>query len=180
MLDEIKDVINQLDEKESKSLLLQFFLRMQTVEERKGYSEEQFFLDIKNTYNELLEYKKNQARAELAQFYTTHIVFGDSSAGSLKLALKELGLNEQERIINLSDLFSIGPIGNLHDSQGVANRFEWLRKHINIDEEVLLHYENQFKQTIETSNKRQVTTRLLSGLETTRMNKQGYDLFSIY
>lgn len=149
LFNEIKDTINHLDEKELKSLLLQLNLRMQTVEERKGYSEQQFFVDIKKIFNDLLEYKKNQASVkQQTQFHTTHIVFGDSPAGSLKIALKELGLNQQEKIITFSDLFSIGPILNLHDSQGVTNRYEWLRTHINIDDEVLFNYEGQFKQTI--------------------------------
>ncbi|MEO4052775.1 DUF1835 domain-containing protein [Solibacillus sp. CAU 1738] len=149
MFNEIKNTINNLDEKELKSLLLQFFLRMQTVEERKGYSEQQFFSDIKNTYNGLLVYKKNQASVEQqTQFHSTHIVFGDSPTGSLKIALKELALNQQEKIITFSDLFSIGSIWNLHDSQGVTNRYEWLSTHINIDDEVLFNYEENFKQTI--------------------------------
>lgn len=149
LFNEIKDTINHLDEKELKSLLLQFVLRMQTVEERKGYSEQQFFLDIKKLYNDLLEYKKYQASVEQqTQFHTTHIVFGDSTTGSLKMALKKLDLNQQEKIITFSDLFSIGPIWNLHDLQGVTNRYEWLRTHINIDEEVLFNYEDNFKQTI--------------------------------
>ena len=148
LFDEIKDTINHLDEEELKSLLLQFFLRMQIVEERKGYSEQQFFLDVKNTYNNLLEYQKNKANIQHSQYDTTHIVFRDSPTGSLKIALKDLGLNQQEKIINFSDLFSIGPIWNLHDPQGIANRYEWLRTHINIDDEVLFNYEDHFKQTI--------------------------------
>lgn len=149
LLNEMKDMINHLDEKESKSLLLQFFIRMQLVEEGKGYSEQQFFLDLKNTYNDLLEYQKNQANIKRhTQFHTTHIVFGDSPTGSLKMALQELGLHEKEQIINFSDLFSIGPIWHLHDSQGITNRYKWLTTHINIDEEVLLNYEYHFKRTI--------------------------------
>ena len=149
MFNEIKESLNHLDETELKSLLLQFYLRIQTVEERKGYSEQQFFVDIKNTFIDLLEYKKNQASVEQqTQFHTTHIVFGDSPTGSLKIALKELGLHQQEKIISFSDLLSIGPVWNLHDSQGVTNRYEWLRTHLNIDEEVLLNYEGRIKQTI--------------------------------
>ena len=105
LLDEMKGTINDLEETELKSLLFQFYLRMQLVEERKGYSEQQFFLDIKKTYHNLLEYKKNQASVEQQQFHTTHIVFGDSPTGSLKIALKELGLQQQEKIIPFSDLF---------------------------------------------------------------------------
>ena len=75
MFNEMKDMINHLDEKELKSLLLQFFLRMQTVEERKGYSEQQFFLDIKKTYNDLLEYQKNQASVINKHNFTRHILY---------------------------------------------------------------------------------------------------------
>ena len=144
----MKGTINELEETELKSFLFQFYLRMQLVEERKGYSEQQFYLDIKNTYHNLLEYKKNQASVEQQQFHTTHIVFGDSPTGSLKIALKELGIQQQEKIISFSDLFSIGSIWNLHDAQGVANRYEWLRTHINIDDEVLFNYEDNFKRTV--------------------------------
>ena len=148
LLNEMKDTINHLEEEELKSLLLQFFLRMQIAEEKTGYSEQQFFLDIKNTYNNLLEYQKNKANVQQSQYDTTHIVFGDSPTGSLRMALKELGLHENEKIINFSDLFSIGPIWNLHDSQGITNRYEWLKTHINIDDEVLFNYENHFKRTL--------------------------------
>ena len=144
----MKDMINHLEDTELKSLFLQFFLRMQTVEERKGYTEQQFFLDIKKTYNELLAYKKNQASVEQTQFHTTHIVFGDSSAGSLKIALKELDFIQQENILNFSDLFSIGPILNLHDAQGINKRYEWLRTHISMDDELLFTYEKSFQQTL--------------------------------
>lgn len=145
----MKGTINNLDEKELKSLLFQFFFRMQAVEERKGYSEQQFFLDIKNTYNDLLEYRKNQDSDEQhTQFHTTHIVFGDAPTGSFKIALKELGINQREKIITFSDLFSIGPIWKLHESQGIFNRHEWLRTHINNEDDMLTNYQAKFKQTI--------------------------------
>ncbi|TGN32046.1 DUF1835 domain-containing protein [Lysinibacillus sp. S2017] len=125
-------------------------MHMQTVEERKGYSEQQFFLDIKNTYNDLLAYKKNQASVDQTQFHTTHIVFDDSPAGCLKIALKESDLMQQENIFNFSDLFSIGPIWNLHAVEGINNRYEWLRTHISMDDEVLFNYEDNFKQNLLT------------------------------
>ena len=106
----MKDMINHLEDTELKSLLLQVFLRMQTVGERKGYSEQQFFLDLKNTYNDLLATKNNQASSKQAQFHTTHIVFSDSAACSLKITLIESDLTQQENIINVSDIFSIGPL----------------------------------------------------------------------
>lgn len=145
----MKDTINNLDEKELKSLLFQFFFRMQAVENRKDYSEQQFFLDIKNTYNDLLEYGGNQAIGEQhTQFHTTHVVFGDAPTGSLKIVLKELGINQKEKIITFSDLFSTGPIWKLHESQGIFKRHEWLRTHLNIEDDMLTNYQAKFKQTI--------------------------------
>ena len=141
-------MINHLEDTELKSLLLQIFLHMQTVGEGKGYSEQQFFLDLKNTYNDLLVYKKKQASNLQTQFHTTHLVCDDSSAGSLKVALKESDLIQQENIINMSDLFSIGPIWNLHTSEGINNRYNWLRTHISMDDEVLFTYKDHFKQNL--------------------------------
>lgn len=138
-------MINHLEDTELKSLLLQVFLRMQIVEERKGYSEQQFFLDVKKTYNDLVAYKNNQTSSNLAQFHTTHIVFSDSAAGSLKIALMESNLTQQENIMNVSDLFSIGPLWNLHTSEGINHRYNWLRTHINIDEKQLMTYEYHFE-----------------------------------
>lgn len=148
MSDEMKEMINHLDDTELKSLLLQVFLRMQLVEERKGYSEQQFFLDVKNTYTDLLAYKNNQASNLQTQFHTTHLVFGDSPAGSLRVALKESDLIQHENIINISDIFSIGPIWNLHTSEGINNRYNWLRTHISMDDEVLFTYEDNFNKNI--------------------------------
>lgn len=145
----MKNLINQLDEGELKYALFLLYCRAQAVEEDNGYSKDQFFLDIKNTYNNLLHYQRNQAGDEQnPQFDTTHIVFGDSPTGSLKIALKELGLNQKEKIITFSDLFSIGPIWQLHNAQGIDNRYEWLRTHINIDDEVLLDYQANFERAI--------------------------------
>jgi hypothetical protein len=149
----MKDIINNSNEKELKSLLLQFFIRMQAVENNKDYSEQQFFLDIKKTYTNLVEYQKNQTRLEQqTQFHTTHIVFGDSPTGSLKIALRDLGLNQIERIITFPDLFSIGPIWKLHNSDGIVNRYEWLRTHLNIDDQVLLNYKANIHRTISEIN----------------------------
>lgn len=88
MFDELNDVINQLEDKEKKALLMQIFLRMQVVEEGNGYSEEQFYLDINKTYKNLVEYKKNQLNIGPVQYVKTHIVFGDSPSGSTKMAFK--------------------------------------------------------------------------------------------
>ena len=111
--------------------------------------ENQNHLDQNSTSNDLLNiHKRQEDIALLKGFQPVHIVFGDSPTGSLKVALKELGLNQQERIITFSDLFSIGHVWNLHELHGVTNRFKWLKTHINLDDEVLFDYETHFKRTL--------------------------------
>ena len=149
MLDEMRNMIYQLDEKELKSTLFLFYCRVQAVEEGNGYSEQQFFSDIKKSYNDLLESGKNNANDDRnAQYEATHIVFGYSPMGSLRWALKELELNQKEKIITFADLFSIGPTWQLHAAQGMDHRYEWLRTHINIDDEVLSNYQTNFERAI--------------------------------
>ena len=141
----MKHTINNLEEKDAKSLLLQFYHHTQLVDERKGYSEEQFFLNIKNAFHDIMEVQKNQSISDQTQLQATHIVFGDSASGSLKFALKE---QKKEKVIPFSDLFSIGPVWHLHDAQGITHRFEWLKKHLGMEEEELFNYERKFKRTL--------------------------------
>lgn len=51
-----------------------------------------------------------------------HIVFGDSAAGSLKVALPY-----KEQVIQFSDLFSVGPLFHLGDREGLENRENWMK-----------------------------------------------------
>ncbi|HEY2491646.1 MAG TPA: DUF1835 domain-containing protein [Paenibacillus sp.] len=60
-----------------------------------------------------------------------HIVFGDSIAGSLKLAMKQMGVADTKRIIAFRDHFSIGPLWQLHKEAGRMKRDEWFRDNIN-------------------------------------------------
>ncbi|GAA0134906.1 hypothetical protein YSY43_17460 [Paenibacillus sp. YSY-4.3] len=59
-----------------------------------------------------------------------HIVIGDSFAGSMKYALKELGWAETHKVITFSENYSIGPLGELDSPEGRAARSDWFRNHI--------------------------------------------------
>jgi len=61
-------------------------------------------------------------------------------------------LQEEEKVIKFSDIFSIGPIWQLHEQTGLNNRYEWLMKHINIDDEVLDSYQEKFNISISGIN----------------------------
>lgn len=146
--DELRNIVKNSTEEEVKSLLFQMFLRIHRVEEIEQYSEGQLVIDMKKTYIDFLNYKKKQASIDKNIHYkAVHIVFSDSPAGSLRIVLKEMGLQSEEKIITFSDNFSVGPIWRLHEKTGLSNRYEWLKKHINIDDEILDNYQDEFNNT---------------------------------
>ncbi|SES12980.1 DUF1835 domain-containing protein [Psychrobacillus sp. OK032] len=140
MIHKIKKNVEQLSEREAKSLLLQHFLRVQMLEET-SYPEEQFLKDMKKEYHDLLQSASNSKQTN---YNTIHIVFGDSAAGSLKIALPR-----DEKVIRFSDLFSIGPVNQLHNEEGLKQRKKWLFLHINMDEQRTFNYIEEFQKTVE-------------------------------
>jgi hypothetical protein len=154
MIDELKNMVKNSTEEEAKSILYFIFSKIQVAEQFKRYSDNELIEDIKKMYSDFLKMKQDQAISHKNKPYNVaHVVFGDSAAGSLKIALQKLGLQEEEKVISLSDMFSIGPTWQLHKQVGLNNRYEWLMKHINIDEEVLDSYQENFnKSTVELKN----------------------------
>ncbi|MGC5324553.1 DUF1835 domain-containing protein [Brevibacillus sp. SYSU BS000544] len=59
-----------------------------------------------------------------------HIVFGDSAAGSLRIALRSALAQREWDLISFSDRFSVGPIWHLHEESGMEHRVEWLSQRI--------------------------------------------------
>lgn len=59
-----------------------------------------------------------------------HIVIGDSFAGSMKYALKELGWAEPHKVITLRENYAIGPLAGLDSPEGRVARRVWFRDHI--------------------------------------------------
>lgn len=56
-----------------------------------------------------------------------HIVFGAAAASSLKQALREMKQDQAEEVITFDDIYSIGPIFQLHERDGLKKRTEWLQ-----------------------------------------------------
>ncbi len=153
LINELRNLVKNSTEEEVKSLLFQMFLRIQMVEETEQYLEGQLVIDMKKSYSDFLNYKKNQANIdENTHYKAVHIVFSDSPAGSLRIVLKEMGLQVEEKVITFSDIFSVGPVWRLHEKTGLSNRYEWLKKHINIDDEILDNYQDEFNKTISKIN----------------------------
>ncbi|MFJ8064602.1 DUF1835 domain-containing protein [Psychrobacillus sp. NPDC096426] len=144
MINKIKNIVEKLSEQEAKSLLLQHLYRIQLLEETK-YPEDKFLEDLKKEYHDLLQFASKPGQTN---YNTIHIVFGDSPAGSLKIALPR-----DEKVIRFSDQFSIGPVHQLHTERGLELRKKWLYLHINLDEQSTLTYLEDFQQTLtEISN----------------------------
>ena len=77
-----------------------------------------------------------------------HIVFGASASGSLKVVLKEMGLDKKEKVISFWDIFSIGPVWRLHEEIGVEARFKWMKNCISAEYDEYPDYKQRFKKTI--------------------------------
>ncbi|MFJ7698982.1 DUF1835 domain-containing protein [Lysinibacillus fusiformis] len=130
MIKEIKEQVMGSSEDEVKSLLFQILLRMSTEQ-----NDEDLIKDLKSTYSNFLRYKKEQKQLEDAKdFKVAHIVFGDSPSGSLKNALSDMKVLDEEKIIHFSDKFSVGPVWKLEEDTGLTLRYKWLMNHLNLDE----------------------------------------------
>ena len=85
------------------------------------------------------------------EFSNIHILFGDSPAGSLKVALKNSGRSKTEKVIAFWDKFSIGPIWQLHEEKGVNARLDWM-KNVTNDENEDFHYKKEFRKSVNQIN----------------------------
>lgn len=81
-----------------------------------------------------------------------HILFGASASGSLKYVLREMGLDKKEKVISFWDIFSIGPVWQLHEESGKEARFEWMKKIITDKYDEFLDYKKGFEKTINQIN----------------------------
>jgi Protein of unknown function/Domain of unknown function (DUF1835) len=68
-----------------------------------------------------------------------HLVFSQSVGGCLKITLSNLGLRNTHKVHALWDIFSAGPVQDLHMARGVEKRFEWKYEH-------LINELNQFEE----------------------------------
>ncbi|WP_428910436.1 DUF1835 domain-containing protein [Niallia sp. Krafla_26] len=82
-----------------------------------------------------------------------HIIFGESASGSLKFALREMGLDRKDRVISFWDIFSIGPIRQLHEEEGMQSRFEWIKRNMSNEyDSDYTDYTNKFERVLKQIN----------------------------
>jgi hypothetical protein len=144
MINDLKRLIQQSTEEETKSLLLHLMYMIHMQKETETFTEQELVKDLRTASDHFLEYKRNQDLNEIETTKKVHILLGLSAAGSFKYALKKMGLDKEEKVIALSDMYSYGPVYQLPEEQGLQNRLEWLRDHINLDEEYLDNYHAEY------------------------------------
>lgn len=151
-IEELKRVIKELPDGEAKSLLFHILLRLNFLKETKQ-SETDFVHDVEKIYEMI--HSLSQERLEMKQggnFQMIHILFGESPAGSLRVALKEIGRDKSDKVISFWDMFSIGPIWRLHEEIGVEARFDWMKKVMKDENEDFQDYKQGFHRTVNQIN----------------------------
>ncbi|MGM0829182.1 MAG: DUF1835 domain-containing protein [Bacillota bacterium] len=143
MIDQLKKLVEHSTEDEVKSLLFHMLLRINMAQET---DQAQLLKDLKNTYQDFVEYKRSQAETEKT-YEAVHILFGDSASGSLKMTLKERDVGDA-KVLSFSDVFSIGPVWKLHEKRGLRHRYEWLNNHILFEGDDLTEHHERFNETI--------------------------------
>ncbi|RKJ43076.1 DUF1835 domain-containing protein, partial [Butyricicoccus sp. 1XD8-22] len=127
-------------------------LRMNLVKET-DYTETNFINDVESIYKTLFKLSKERSEAKKEEtFQKVHILFGLSGAGSLKYALKKMGLSKREKVISFWDIFSIGPIERLHESDGQETRFQWMKQVMNDEYDDFQEYQQGFYNTVNQIN----------------------------
>ncbi|MFD1019744.1 DUF1835 domain-containing protein [Thalassobacillus hwangdonensis] len=145
MIDKWKKVLEGISEAEAKTMLLHIKLGLDRTSHPK-YGNDGFVRDVERSFDDLERVYEAQFKPESYDKYRrVHLTFGASSAGSLKHALRN---DDKEKVIGLDDKLSIGPLTELHTVKGREQRIEWLKNHINYDEEYIDRYLFQFDDTL--------------------------------
>ena len=129
----IQKAIERLGCKESRSYLSFILAKIKLLKEQ-AETHEAPVAELVELYDELMELQEKQVWWDPTPTCThVHIVIGDSFAGSMKQALKELGWAGTHKVITLSDNYSMGPLGDLDSPEGRKARSDWFRDHITED-----------------------------------------------
>ncbi|MEO2207831.1 DUF1835 domain-containing protein [Paenibacillus pabuli] len=63
-----------------------------------------------------------------------HITIGDSSLGSLKIAMANVPGREGRRFISMSDYYAVGPLGDLTSNADLHRRHLWLMERLSLND----------------------------------------------
>lgn len=139
-IEQLKQAINKLEEREAKSLL--FLLLLQNEQG----NTDQISKMLKDTKTFLL--KENHTE-QVSNSQTVHLVFGESAAGTLKQAFRDTPYEKTESVIVLPGCLSVGPIKALHTKEGLDNRFRWLKYHLRDEFDDLGIYKRNMEKALQ-------------------------------
>ena len=131
-LRQLKDIIHEMEDQDVRQALLAYLYTVKQYKEEPD-QKDIFISDIVHIYNELVVTPEEAAKQRLfpdSKTKIVHIVFGYSTAGSVRQTIKQLSLQESDGMICFPDLFSVGPIWKLHEPEGRRYREEWMRTHL--------------------------------------------------
>ncbi|WP_347553055.1 DUF1835 domain-containing protein (plasmid) [Pseudalkalibacillus hwajinpoensis] len=145
-----KRQLQMLNKEEVDSIVLQTWMMLDDLD-TKVISKDDFVKQMKSTkksVEDLYENRKNPFLNNEKELTDIHIVFGESTNGALKNALEELN-RKNERVIRLNHMFSIGPIRDLDQKEGLEKRLEWLFYRVHMEDEEVFNYVQDNLQDIE-------------------------------
>lgn len=123
MYENLGEAINQLTERESKRMLLHLFQEAAIAEQ--FTDEQRLSKRIRHMYEDLIRLQPEQPLTKEALNHW-HIVFGNSTAGSLKVGLGSIHARRERILVITSDL-SYGPLAHLDEVDGVHHRNAWIK-----------------------------------------------------
>jgi hypothetical protein len=143
MDDELYQAIQSLSGSEAKNILFHMMYLLKTIKENNDSQDEK----IENLYvlqNRILSVIKKENINYQREYEAVHIVCGESDAGSLRV-----GLGRENKVIGFPDFFAVGPIWELHKEDGRNRRYEWLRDHLNYQDDFIEEeYKRRFLDTL--------------------------------
>jgi len=127
---DIKKAVDRLSPDNAKSILRLVLHQIRLLKEQTA-SPEGAAAGLMELYDRLMTYDDRKLSWDPDPGCThVHIVTGESFAGSMKLALRELGRADTHKIVTLNDNYAIGPIGGLDTPEGRQARRDWFKHNI--------------------------------------------------
>lgn len=145
---DIKRMIDRLGKENLKSCLGLVLMQVTLLKEQK-VSHEQAVAALMELYDQLTEYEEKKTFWDPGPGCShVHIVTGDSFAGSMKQALKELGWAETHKIVTLGEHYAIGPVNGLDSQEGRKMRSDWFRDNISGAFEMYEDVEEEYRDLL--------------------------------
>lgn len=145
----IKKVIDSLREREAKTYLQFALLQIKKLK----LQEEPIEIavaELMELYDELMRPQEKKTSWNSVPACThVHIVVGDSFAGSMKQALKELGWTETHKLVTLRENYAIGPLAGLDSPEGRKARSNWFRDNITEAFEAYTEFEEEYNELLD-------------------------------